>query len=142
MATVKVTYVVQSCPRCGTKLLKVPAGGQIIGSPLITCKKCNNTYRTDLRVEWYQYKQKWLVFALPLILAAFLLVFCMLMADVETGVLGAILGFVVGLCISGRDIVRMIRSKLRMRKPEYLKQLAEYGVISEEEYTRHVQNAG
>lgn len=33
MAHVKMTYIVQSCPRCNKKLRKVAAGAQIIGSP-------------------------------------------------------------------------------------------------------------
>ena len=134
MATIKMQYVVQFCPKCNKRLIKIPANSVIIGSPLLTCNYCGSVYRTNLRVEWYRYEKKWLVFALPLLLAALMFVIGLFMGEPAIGVFSAIFGFIIGLCISGRDIFRMIQSKKRMRDPEYLKKLLEYGVISQIEY--------
>lgn len=134
MASVKMQYMVQSCSKCGKKLLEVPAGGTIIGSPLITCKKCGITYRTQLRVEWYKYEPKWMVFSLPLILAALLMLVGTIMSDAAIGIMAAIFGLLIGLCISGRDIIRMLQSKKRMRDANYLRQLLQFQVIELDEY--------
>lgn len=134
MASVTMTYVVQSCPKCNKKLLKVAAGAYIIGSPLITCKKCGNTYRTNLRKEWYEYPTKWTLWGLPLIITSGMLLVGLLMGEPAIGIVAAIFGLFLGLCFTIKDIVRMVKSKKRMKDPEYLAKLLLYGVISKEEY--------
>lgn len=141
MAHIKMTYIVQSCPRCNKKLLKVAAGSQLIGSPLLTCKTCGNTYKTDLRVEWYKYPQKWMLVGLPLIITAAMLLVGFLMGEPAVGVMAAIFGLIFGLCFTVKDLIRMINSKKRMRNAEYLAQLLLYGVISPEEYETFMREA-
>ena len=134
MASVQMTYVVQSCPHCNKKLLKVAAGMYIIGSPLITCPKCDKTYRTDLRVEWYKYPTKWILWAMPLIMSGSILLGGTLLGEPVIGIVGAIFGLLLGLCFTIKDIVRMVKSKKRMKNPEYLTKLLLFGVISADEY--------
>lgn len=141
MAHVKMTYIVQSCPHCGKRLLKVAAGGQIIGSPLLTCKQCGRTYKTDLRTEWYNYPSKAMLWAMPLIIAGVMLLVGMVMGEPAIGVLAAIIGLIIGLCISFKDVVRMIQSKKRMRDPQYLDQLLQYGAITQSEYETFKRDA-
>jgi len=141
MAHVKISETIQSCPRCGKKLLKVTTGAVLIGSPLITCKKCGVTYRTDLRVEWYRFPQKWTIFALPAIIAAVILLMGFLFMvkseeDILIVILVAFFGFFVGLCFTVRDVIRMLQSKRRMRDAAYLQRLLQFGVISREEYAQ------
>lgn len=136
MASIKMQYLVQSCPKCGKKLLEVPAGSTIIGSPLITCKRCGTTCHTQLQVEWYKYQPKWLVFGLPLIIAAAMLVVGALMEDLAIGIMAAILGLVIGLCTSGRDFIRMLQSRKRMRDANYLRQLLLIHEITPAEYEK------
>nr|MBR4280966.1 hypothetical protein [Clostridia bacterium] len=141
MASVTMTYTVQSCPNCNKRLLKVAAGSYLIGSPLITCKKCGKTYRTDLRVEWYRYPTKWTLWAIPLIMAVGILIVGALMGEPAIGIMGAIFGLLFGLCFTIKDVVRMIRSKRRMKEPEYLAKLLLYGAVSIDEYEQFMQQA-
>lgn len=134
MASVKIPYVRQSCPKCGKKLLEVPASTTVIGSPLITCKKCKTVSHTRLRVEWYKYQPKWMVFCLPLMLFAGGIVTGALMGDLAIGIFAGILCGMIGLFISGKDIVRMILSKKRMRDINYLRQLLLINELSLDEY--------
>ena len=141
MAHVKMTYLVQSCPKCGKRLLKVAAGAQMIGSPLITCKGCGSTYTTDLRVEWYKYPSKWTLWGMPLIIAGVMLLVGMLMGEPAAGIMAAIFGLILGLCMTAKDIVRMLQSTKRMRNPEYLAKLLEGGLISPDEYATFMRSA-
>lgn len=136
MASIKMQYVVQSCPTCKKQLLKVAAGSTLIGSPLLPCKKCGTTYRTTLRKEWYAYEPKWLVFIWPLLLPAALFLTGTLMGDAAIGIFAALLGLLIGLCISGADLIRIIRSKKRMRDEAYLQKLLLYRAITPDEYDR------
>lgn len=137
-----MTYVVQSCPHCGKKLLKVAAGAYIIGSPLITCKKCGGICRTALRKEWYEYPTKWTLWALPVLIAGGILLTGACMGEPAIGVMGAIFGLVLGLCFTVKDVIRMLKSKKRMRNREYLARLLMYDVISAAEYEQLMKDAG
>ncbi|MBQ8653389.1 MAG: hypothetical protein IJ507_00495 [Clostridia bacterium] len=141
MATIRMRYMVLSCPNCHTRLLKVPAGTTIIGSPLLQCKSCGRTYRTDLREEWYKYGQKWQLIGIPLIAAGVMLLVGALMENLAIGILAAALGFIIGLYITLKDVVRMIKSKKRMRSAAYLKQLLAYRAITPEDYERFMREA-
>lgn len=141
MASVKMAYIVQSCPYCGKQLLKVAAGSVIIGSPLITCKTCGHTYKTDLRVEWYKYPTKWTLWGLPLIITGAMFLVGLFMGEPAVGVLAAIFGLILGLCFTIKDVIRMLQSKKRMRDPKHLEALLAYNVISQEEYDQFTKNA-
>ena len=134
MATIKTTYVIQSCPKCQKQLLKVMAGTTIIGSPLITCKKCGTTYKTNLRTEWYNYQPKYMLWLLPLLLTVSMLAVGVVMGEPAIGVAAAIFGLLFGLGFTIKDLIRMIKSKKRMRDPKHLENLLLYGVISPAEY--------
>lgn len=141
MAHVTVHYTVQSCPVCHKQLLKVTTGSTIIGSPLITCKKCGRTYRTDLREEWYQYDHKWQLWAMPFIITAIGFVVGMLIEGMAIAIMASAFMFIFGLCWSLKDLIRMFKSKKRMRNPEYLAQLLVYGVLTPGEYEEFMKNA-
>ena len=130
----KQRYIVQSCPKCNKKLLKVAAGSHRIGSPLITCKNCQIVYNTPLRVEWYKYGPKWMVFGLPFIMAAIMFIVGIMMNNIPLGIMAAVIGFCIGLCISGCDCIRIYKSKKRMRDGNYLNQLLKYNVIDQNEF--------
>lgn len=131
MATINVNYWVLSCPVCGKKLLKVAQGAVLIGSPLITCKRCERTYPTSLRVEWIDYPHKWLLWAFPLILPALMFVIGGLAINAEIAGLAAAFGLIVGLCFSFKNVIRMLKSKKRLKDPAYIHKLFEYGAITE-----------
>ena len=134
MATFKTTYVIQSCPKCRNQLLKVMAGTTIVGSPLITCKQCGTTYKTNLRTEWYNYQYKYTIWLLPLLIPSFGLIVGAAMGEPAIGVMAAILMLPFGLGFAIKDLIRMIKSKKRMRDPKHLENLLLYGVISPAEY--------
>ena len=141
MSGITLTYIVESCPHCNKKLLKVVAGAYIIGSPLITCKKCGNTCKTDLRKEWYQYPTKWTLWAIPLVLSVGILLTGVCMGEPAIGIMGAIFGLFFGLCFTVKDVIRMIKSKKRMRDREYLEKLLRYQIISRAEYEQWMMDA-
>ena len=138
MATIKMNYLVQSCPICGKKLLKVAQGATLIGSPLITCSKCGKTYLTDLRVEWVDFPRKWQIWAIPLIVPSMMFVVGAIMENAALGIMAAIVGLIIALFISGKDVVRMLNSKKRMKNPEYLSKLVAYGVITENQKNEYL----
>lgn len=134
MASVKINYTVQSCSSCGTQLLSIPTGTQEIGSPLVTCPQCGAIYRTDMRVEWYAYRQKWTIFAMaPLLFIAMVLVGSVLY-DPVIGLMAAFIGLSIGLFMSLKEVPKILKSKRRMRSAAYLEQLNTYGLISPEDY--------
>lgn len=141
MATIKTTYMIQSCPRCGRKLLKAPAGSTLIGSPLITCKGCSRTYKTSLRNEWYEYDHKATIFIVPAILPIIMLVVGMFIGEPAIGVMAAIFGLIIALCFLIKDGIRIIMSLRRMKNTAYLNQLLQYGAISQQEYENFKQKA-
>lgn len=141
MASIKMQYIVQSCPRCGKKLLKVPVNSTLIGSPLITCKGCGQTYKTDLREEWYEYEHKVMTFAVPAIIPVAMLVVGMFMGEPAIGLMAAIFGLIFALCWCLKDIIRIIMSLRRMRQQSYLDKLKEYGAITQREYEEFSQKA-
>lgn len=134
MASVKIYYNVQSCPKCGKKLLKVQSGTVKIGSPFLDCKKCGVTYITPLRVEWYKYPSKWVIFAMPFIITAALFVAGTIMEDPVIGIVSGMFGLVFGICFVLPDVFRIFRSIRRMRDPAYLKRLLQAQLISYDEY--------
>ena len=142
MGSGKIIYHVQSCPACNKQLLKVQVGTTLIGSPLITCKKCGKTYHTELRTEWYQYQNKWVVFIWPILLPIVFLLVGLFMQDMAVGVFGALfLALPIGLFMSGRETIRIIQSKKRMRNQSYLSQLLQMRIISVDEYRELVSKA-
>lgn len=141
MAHIKVYETVMSCPKCGKKLLKVTTGSVLIGSPLIDCKKCGITYKTDLRVEWYKYPTKKIIFVLPALIPIMLLLVGIFMGDPAIGIMAALFGVVFSVCFLAKDLIRIYQSKKRMRNQEYLQRLLMAGMISLDEYTRFSQEA-
>ena len=141
MAHITINETVQSCPICGKKLLRVVTGGVLIGSPLITCKKCGTTCRTDLRVEWYKYPAKKGIFIIPALIPVAMLLVCMLMGDPAGGVMGALFGGVFSICFLTKDVIRILRSKKRMRSKEYLQRLLIAQILSTDEYIQFLREA-
>lgn len=136
MASIKINYTMQSCSSCGTELLSVPTGSPEIGSPLITCRHCDKTYRTNLRVEWYAYRHKWLIYGMAPLLFVTMTLFGSIMSDPVIGIMAGFLGLFIGLCMTIKEIPRIVKSKRRMRSAAYLNQLNEYALISPEDYAR------
>lgn len=137
MAKIGIHYTVQSCSRCGKRLLKVESG-----SLLLICNKCGITYRTNLREEWYQYQPKRLIFRWSVILSlVFMMAGCSGAGNVYGLLAGAVFGILIGLCISTVDFVRILLSKRRMRRAEYLRKLLDYQAISWSEYEQFSKNA-
>lgn len=140
MASVKINYTVQSCPKCDKKLLKVMTGTVLVGSPLITCKKCGDTYRTDLRVEWYKYPNKMTLFLVPLLIPVGLLLTGTIMEDLVIGIMAAILGIFISLSLVIPELIRVFRSKKRMKDKAYLQRLLLAKEISMDEYEEFTAN--
>lgn len=141
MSGLKVPYIVQSCPKCGKQLLKVQAGTKMIGSPLITCKKCNITYRTDLRVDWYKYEHKWSLWIAPLLIPLILLLVGTILEDFAIGIMAALFGLLFSFFLCGKELLRVVQSKKRMKNRDYLQKLLSFGAISTEEYLRLMREA-
>ena len=139
MAAVKRKYIIESCPKCGHQLLKVSADSAEIGSPLITCPSCSTVCRTRMRMEWYHYDMKWMVYARPLIMTVVMIAVAFVLRRPEWAVGSGAFGFIIGLCIVLRDLGRINESKKRMSDPEYVKQLLQHGVINQSEYERLIQ---
>lgn len=146
MARIKVTYTIQSCPKCQRELLRIKDGVTRIGSPLVTCRGCGTTYRTTLREEWYKYTPKIMVILWPLILGALML---FTSCDVSHGVevflarlVGGVLGgFIFGLIFCIPNFIRILLSKRRMKDLTYLMKLVDYKVITWQEYEQLRQKA-
>ena len=141
MAHIKIKETILSCPNCGRKLLKVPTGGILIGSPFVTCKKCGTTCRTDLRVEWYKYPAKKSVFVIPVLIPVAMLLTGIFMGDAAIGIMAALFGAVFGLCWLSKDLFRIFRSRKRMQDKEYLQRLLANQLISIDDYARFSQAA-
>lgn len=131
MATIKMNYMIQSCPVCGKRLLKVAQGATIIGSPLIKCKHCKRTYRTNLREEWVDYDHKWQFWVIPLLLPILLFVIGAIISDITIGICAGVFGLILGLGLFIKDGIRIIKSIRRMKNPAYLDELVKYGILSE-----------
>ena len=138
-----MTYIVQSCPRCGKRLLKVAAGSVEIGSPLLKCKQCDATYTTDYRKEWVDYPHKTMVFTLPFLLPAvgFFVSIFMGKGNTALAVMTAGFLFVIGLGFFIKDFIKILASKKRMKDPDYLMELLSKGVIGENQYKTYIENA-
>lgn len=133
---IRVTYTVQSCPRCNKRLLKQEQGSLIIGSPLLHCKRCNQYYRTNMRQEFCHMQGKlWHFLRWPVLLAAIFGIAMLITSKHILGLLaGALGGIVFGLVFMLPSVLRLFGSLIRMRNPDHLRRLRDYGVISEEEY--------
>ena len=141
MAHITINETIQSCPRCGKKLLKVTTGSVLIGSPLITCKKCGTTCRTNLRAEWYKHPAKKTVFVVPAILPFGLLLLGLFVGDPETAIFTALFGVIFSVCFLTKDVIRILLSKKRMRSKAYLQRLLMAQMISMDEYAQFSMNA-
>ena len=133
---IRVTYTVQSCPKCGKRLLRQDASTVRIGSPLLHCRRCDRYYRTDMRQEWCHMGGKaWYFLRWPVLLA---IIFGIAMVFTAKHILGlfagALGGIVFGLVFCIPDLFRLIASVRRMRNPNYLRRLRDHGVISSDEY--------
>ena len=131
---------VQSCPVCKEELIRGESDFIKIGSPLITCYKCNRTYTTHLRVEWCHYTPKIRPFLLPLFFALGTALLSLSNGLWRT-LLGALMGFTIGIvlfCLP--NLFRIFFSISRMRKPEYLQKLLTHGVITQFEYDQRMKN--
>lgn len=130
----------QSCPFCKIELIRGESDFTKIGSPLVTCYRCNRTYTTHLRVEWCHYKPKIRPFLVPLFFAL-----GVTLLSLSKGLLGALvgglMGFLIGLvlfCLP--NLFRIFSSIARMCKPDYLQKLLAHGVIPQSEYDMRMQN--
>ena len=137
---IRVTYTVQSCPRCGKRLLKQDATIIKIGSPLLHCRKCKQYYKTNMRQEWYQIKnKKWHIFQIPVLLMP---VFGLAMLFTSKHILGLLVGalggFIIGMILRIPEMFRLIGSMIRMRDPKYLRLLRDHGIISSDDYERRL----
>ena len=141
MAHTEILCAGKYCPKCNARLFWGGGGSLIIGSPLVYCKKCDRIYQTFMRVEWYEYPSKWTMIGFPIILPATVLLVGLLAGEAATAVFAAFIMLLVGLCISAKDSIRMLRSKKRMRNAEYLERLLQYEAISREEYERFMRKA-
>ncbi|MBP3540650.1 MAG: hypothetical protein J6K72_02360 [Clostridia bacterium] len=139
MANIKMQYLVQRCPSCKKEVCRCPVGGEKLGPKIVKCKKCGLEMPTQLQVEWYEYKTKWLVFALPFLAAAMGFVVGLFMGEPAIGVMAAIFMALIGLVISGVNIVKMLLSKRRMKNREYLEKLVKYQLITEDEFQSFMQ---
>ena len=130
----------QSCPACNIELVSGELGFTKIGSPLVTCYRCNKTYTTHLRVEWCHYSPKIRPFLIPLFFALGTMLLS-LSKGLLGALLGALMGFTIGIVLCGLpNLFRIVSSILRMRKPEYLKKLLDHGVIQQSEYDMRMKN--
>ena len=130
---------VQSCPVCKEELIRGESDFIKIGSPLVTCYKCGRTYKTHLRTEWCHYSPKIRPFLLPLFFALGVMLMS-LSKGFWGALLGALMGFGIGIVFFGiPNLVRIISSIVRMRKPEYLRKLLDHGVIFQFEYDERMK---
>lgn len=144
MATIKIQYEVHSCPTCGIELFRLPVGSLEIGSPIVQCPGCKKYYRNDMKQEWYAYEKKNLVyFKIPLMFLLFFVVGLFIGGDerVVMAVMAGAIGLFIGICVSISDIIKIIRSKKRMRDSEYLLLLLMMRIIDKSEFDTFLKNA-
>ncbi len=140
MASVKIPYIVCNCPKCGKRLTKETAGSISIGSPLKKCKKCGTVSKLPMRSEWYNYPQKRNVIIIPLlfpIVAALAGIFVSVYMDEDIALwtlVATFIGLIVGLCIFANYGIKILLSKKRMKKLDYLQELLFAGELTTEEF--------
>ena len=140
MASIKITYTICHCPKCGKKLFKDVAGSISIGSPLMKCRKCGTISRTRMRTEWYNYPNKKYIYIIPLIIVAifaltgFALGYFVFEEAVLWGIYMTVLGLIVGICMFANYAVKILLSKRRMRKADYLQMLLSAGEITPNDF--------
>lgn len=136
-----IKYRTQACPKCGKRLLKVAEGDIVIASPLLICEDCGCVSYTKLHCEWYNHPQKWMVWGIPLIVAI-VSVLLLVLSEFYIPVIFAVSVFwIICIIFTPMDVVRIIKSKKRMRDPEYLELLLKHRVISQEEYEEFMRKA-
>lgn len=118
---------------------KIYEGFIPVKSPLVTCRYCGTTFRTELRSEWCHFSDKQAAPIIAGIIAAVALVFLFL--DFLKGDMSESLGTIqfllwIAFFLLLRDGLRILLSKQRMKDPDYLKQLLQYEVIDEAEYQK------
>ena len=138
----RIKYRMQSCPECGAQLLKVAEGDIVIASPLLVCKDCGCISITKLHSEWYNHPKKWMLWGIPLIMAVATVLF-LILCDYNTNQAFFGLGIIWIVCIvvTAKDVIRVIRSKKRMRDPKYLAELLRCKIIRREEYEEFLSKA-
>jgi len=131
-------FSVQSCPACKRQMLVQISGTISIGSPLVTCRGCGQVYHTNLRREYYTFKHKVLTLLWPFILgSAFML--GAFITDNSNFIFLAPICFIVGLCLSIKNIIQMFLSKKRMRDPAYLSKLLLHREIDHSQYQQFLR---
>ena len=141
MASMNVTYKIQSCSRCGKQLFKAPAGSVSLGSPLLTCKRCGISYVTDMRKEWVDYPVKGVFLLLPLIFPLIGLITSLIVGDEVIGVITILFSSAIGLCYFLVHLIQVLASKKRMKDSDYLTKLLSMGAISDADYQRYMEQA-
>lgn len=151
MLFMRTTTHTLSCPRCNTVVMKLydrsignpllRLSGQTIGSPLLTCPNCGLVAITYLRCEWYNYPNKAQLFYLPVLLPVILLILGSLGGDFFTGTMFAIFGLLISLCCTINYAIKILSSKKRMRNAAYLRQLRQFGRITDREFESFMRNA-
>ena len=137
MVEKKKDHSLQRCPNCNMEQFKIRAGFIPVKSPLVTCRYCGTTFRTELRSEWCHFPNKMVSLYLAGCIAVASLV--VLLWDFLNGDMSRALGAIqfllwIAFFLLLRDGLRILLSIQRMKDPDYLKQLLQYQVIDEAEY--------
>jgi len=130
----------QNCPECGKQLISVTTVMDDLGSPLIVCPMCGKTSYTRLRREWYNYPDKDVLWLFLLVLAIGIGAMIEGHFDPESLLFGGLMVLFV-LVFGLVAAVRIVKSKRRMRDPEYLAELLRWQIIRQEEYEYFMRNA-
>lgn len=137
----RIKFQIKSCPACGASLFKVAEGDIIIDSPLVECKACGQISYTKHRSEWYNHPKRWMLWGIPLILVAATILFLLLTGYDPTVILSLAIIWIIAIVITAKDVVRVIKSKRRMRDSRYLARLLQCHVITQEEYETFIRDA-
>lgn len=148
---VKILYEVNSCPQCGKELFKTVAGEIVVGSPLLKCKHCKQTYVTNSKCEWYKFEHKaGYIWAVPFLIAVIVVLLAVAFFigpiyfdedDVVVAILVGIFIIFVSLILWVKSLCRILMSKRRMKRKSYLEELLSAGVIDQTEFLVLFENA-
>lgn len=138
MATIKTTTVTYSCPKCKRQLFCAPQNTYDIGSPILSCPICQLHFRNPMKDEWFNYSKKLQAFLLPALMPLMMggvmwLLTAIGSSDLDPGamlVLGGIIGLIIGVVIAVMNVVRIIKSKKRMKSRRYLSRLLSMNIIT------------
>lgn len=142
MATIKTTYITYSCPKCKRQLYKAAAGSVDIGNPVLTCPKCQLSFRNPMKDEWFNYDKKVQAFLIPVLLPILMGgVMWLLTVIGDSGlegdvmfVIGAAIGLIIGVVMVIMNLVKMLQSKKRMKSRSHLVKLLTMNIISMREF--------